>query len=485
MQYRTTGINPHQAELARLHKEGHTGADWLSVAGPAVYQCSNGGGSASGHSDGSVSAGVDPASQRLQARIAAATETFVATSRKEMRCHTRCIGAEKWLRGRKDAQVSPAEFGRYGTDNTPIESGLQWRAGFVSITDSFWKTSKWIDALGRTPEDAMIKLYQKVQQAERNSWERTPAQDPPTTEDTFLYEIRAALLEDRIGNPTEDERWFREQYRAVIRSVWMPYLPSDMHHGRYGWRAEFQKPLNERGSFSVISAEAETLSKAIHILRSKAEKAPAKSLATSGGSLADGLLTPTQFFDRHPDNYSAFLGACRDWTLANCADMATAWTNLEPAWLVWCATRRGVLDDATLRRFALWSARQTERFMRDPRSKTLLSVVEQHANGKATDEHLNIARSEAMQAEVTAYQTAAQAGGELRWLAADAAVKAAYPDACEAAWSAAYAAHKLAQEMSHQLRASQHCPAADRARVEQAKWLRENATPNFAVDPRC
>src|SRR3989304_2640181 len=35
----------------------------------------------------------------------------------------------------------------------------------------------------------------------------------------------------------------------------------------------------------------------------------------------------------------------RDWALANCTDMADAWDKLEPAWLIWVATREGVLAD--------------------------------------------------------------------------------------------------------------------------------------------
>ena len=64
-------------------------------------------------------------------------------------------------------------------------------------------------------------------------------------------------------------------------------------------------------------------------------------------------MTVLQFCDAHD--------ACdegRKWALANCRDMQHAWETLKPEWLIWVATRPGVLTEKDLRMFAVWCARQ-------------------------------------------------------------------------------------------------------------------------------
>ena len=136
------------------------------------------------------------------------------------------------------------------------------------------------------------------------------------------------------------------------------------------------------------------------------------------------MMTITEFCDRHR--------ACKDgreWALANCKTMQEAWDTARPDWLIWIATRPGVLDDRTLRKFAVWSPRQVQHLMTDPRSTHALDVAERHADGLATDEEL------------------------------------------AAAWAAARDAWAAARAAWHAARAS--------ARDAQASWLRENATPNW------
>jgi hypothetical protein len=137
--------------------------------------------------------------------------------------------------------------------------------------------------------------------------------------------------------------------------------------------------------------------------------------------------TIADFCERH--------AACREgreWALANCSDMHDAWRTIKPEWLLWIATRRGVLTDRELRLFAVWSARQVQNLMQDARSVAALDVAERHASGEATDAELAAARDAA-------------------WDAAWAAARAAARDA---AWAA--------------------------ARDAQAKWLRHNTTPCFS-----
>ena len=134
------------------------------------------------------------------------------------------------------------------------------------------------------------------------------------------------------------------------------------------------------------------------------------------------MISIADFCDRH--------NACRDvraWAVANCRDMAHAWETLRPEWLVWVATRPGVLDDRALRQFAVWSARQVQHLMTDPRSLTALDVAERHADGLATDEELHAARAAAGDA---AWAAAWAAAGDAAWAAARAA-------AWDAAWAAA------------------------------------------------
>ena len=110
--------------------------------------------------------------------------------------------------------------------------------------------------------------------------------------------------------------------------------------------------------------------------------------------------------------------ACEEgqsWAVANCKTMAEVWATAKPEWLLWVATREGVLTDRELRLLAVWAARQVQHLMPDARSIAALDVAERHANGQATDEELDAA-----------------------WAAARAAARdAARAAASEAAWDAA------------------------------------------------
>ena len=98
--------------------------------------------------------------------------------------------------------------------------------------------------------------------------------------------------------------------------------------------------------------------------------------------------TIAEFCERHD---SCFEG--RDWAIANCRDGAEAWDKLPGEWFVWLATREGVLDNRTLRRFGCWSVRQIWHLLTDERSRNAVEVAERHADGNATDEELAAARA--------------------------------------------------------------------------------------------
>ena len=132
----------------------------------------------------------------------------------------------------------------------------------------------------------------------------------------------------------------------------------------------------------------------------------------------------------------------REWALANCQTMQDVWDKAKPNWLLWVATRSGVLDDRTLRLFAVFCARSVEHLLTDQRSRDAIDVAERFANGNATAEELSAAADVAWPAAASAWSAAWSAAGY-----------AAESPAAYAAWSA--------------------------AGVKQADWLRANAKPNF------
>ena len=109
----------------------------------------------------------------------------------------------------------------------------------------------------------------------------------------------------------------------------------------------------------------------------------------------------------------------RDWALANCTDMADAWGKLQPEWLIWVATRNGVLNDRTSRLFACWCVRQVWHLLSDERSKNAVEVSERFANGEATREELAAAwaaNSAAATSAAPAAATSAARAAQAKWL---------------------------------------------------------------------
>jgi len=153
--------------------------------------------------------------------------------------------------------------------------------------------------------------------------------------------------------------------------------------------------------------------------------------------------------------------ACKDgreWALAHCGTMADVWATAKPEWVVWVATRPGVLPDREIRLFAVFCARQVEHLLTDQRSRDAIDVAEKFASGEATG------------CELTAAWTAAAAR------AADGAAAGAAAWAAAAAGAAAGAAARAADGAAAWAAAA----AADVLICEaQADWLRQNTSPNF------
>ena len=146
-----------------------------------------------------------------------------------------------------------------------------------------------------------------------------------------------------------------------------------------------------------------------------------------------------------------------EWTAQNCTSMQDVWDKAMPEWLIWVATRPGVLDDRTLRLYACWCARHAWHLLTDVRSRNAVEVAERFANGDATKEELATARDAA-------------------WYAACDTWYAAW-DAWYAAWDAWYAAQDAAQDAARD--AAWDATLATQA--DRAAWLRENAKPCFEV----
>ena len=151
----------------------------------------------------------------------------------------------------------------------------------------------------------------------------------------------------------------------------------------------------------------------------------------------------------------------REWALAHCDTMADVWATAKPEWLVWVATRPGVLTDRELRLLAIFCARQVEHLLTDQRSRDAIDVAEKFTSGEATREELAAAADAAR----VAARAAARAADWAAAAAADAARVAAWDAAWVAAWDAAWVAARDAAWVA--------------ARIERVNWLRENTAPKF------
>ena len=188
------------------------------------------------------------------------------------------------------------------------------------------------------------------------------------------------------------------------------------------------------------------------------------------------MISVAEFCDRH--------GACkdgRDWALANCDSMLAAWQTLKSDWLVWVATRPGVLTDRELRLFLVFCARQVEHLLADQRSRDAILVAEKFANGEVTTAALDAARDAARVAANAASDAASDTAGvaalDAARVAANAASDAASDTAGDAAGDAAWVAALVAAGVAAWDAALAAARAA--ARDAQADWLRKNTRPNF------
>jgi hypothetical protein len=187
------------------------------------------------------------------------------------------------------------------------------------------------------------------------------------------------------------------------------------------------------------------------------------------------------------DEFCSLHSACQDgreWATANCQTMREAWGKARPDWVVWIATRPGVLTNKELKLFAVHCARAALAIVTNPdlRSVEAVNVAERHANGQATGAELSAAaRSAAAVAHAAAaYDAAAARSAAYAAAAAHAAAHAAAAhDAAHAAAYAAAAAHAAAVAHAAAAHAAAVAHAAAAAENRQAEYLRANCNPTF------
>jgi hypothetical protein len=140
----------------------------------------------------------------------------------------------------------------------------------------------------------------------------------------------------------------------------------------------------------------------------------------------------------------------------------------------WVVLRQDIIDEKTLRLFAVWCARQTQHLMKDQRLLTALDVVEKFATGQATIEEFWQARRDAANAAAAASASASAAYASA-YAANAAASAAAYASASAyaAANAAAAAAASAAYASAYAAVGAAASAAYAAARVAQEKKLIE------------
>ena len=166
--------------------------------------------------------------------------------------------------------------------------------------------------------------------------------------------------------------------------------------------------------------------------------------------------------------------------------MQEAWDKCPKVnWLIWIATRPSVLDDRTLRLFAVWCCRQVQHLMTDKRSIAAVDAAEQFANQTISKEQLAEKREEASNVAyvVTAVNAAAAAYAAA---ASNVAYAAAAADAAAAAAAYAAAASNVAYADAYadaayaDAAADAYIATYKSTQQAQMTYLRQNYRPNFS-----
>ena len=160
-----------------------------------------------------------------------------------------------------------------------------------------------------------------------------------------------------------------------------------------------------------------------------------------------------------------------DTSLSGCgreSSVQESWEKSSPVFLVWIATRPGVLTEKELRLFSVWSSRQVQHLMEHSSSLEVLDVAESFARGLTKEDQLRRAWHEARR---TAESLDLYPSNDVRQIAA---------------WSAALAGSlnlESVAEVPRWASIAAH-PNENLAFEDQARWLRGNVSPNFTLASR-
>lgn len=144
------------------------------------------------------------------------------------------------------------------------------------------------------------------------------------------------------------------------------------------------------------------------------------------------------------------------WALSECTSCLDAWDKLNPEWLLYVATRHGVLSENDVRKIAWWCALQVVDLTQDQRSEDAVATVQLYVDGYATLEDVS-------EAHVLAAEAARE---DLESWARKAAYACTLPETVTAA-------------METSVYAARAVPDSEQYFQDQAAWIRENLTPSF------
>lgn len=148
------------------------------------------------------------------------------------------------------------------------------------------------------------------------------------------------------------------------------------------------------------------------------------------------------------------------------------WKSLPPEWVVWVATRRGVLSSRQLRLYALFCCDHVSGFLNDERSKKAVIVARGFLEGEHCEKSLAEAEEHAWAAVRDASNTAERTASGSDWQRKWAAWAAKWAVASEvstpaAAWAACVCAHEVIRHTDESFMA------------KSSSWLCEYCVPVF------
>lgn len=156
------------------------------------------------------------------------------------------------------------------------------------------------------------------------------------------------------------------------------------------------------------------------------------------------------------------------WATANCTTMQDVWQKARPDWLLWVATRCGVLPEESLRRFTAWILEQIRESLNEP---ALLQALEVCRNWSTTDEATRD-RVRVAVGQIYTDRRAAIADSDIPTVNTSAA-RAAFWSLCTSAVGAALESYSSVATLTA------YSDSSEEFMQRAADWLRSNTQPCF------